>query len=94
MPSKNKSGGKPKKKSWTKVKVKDKLNNAVFVDAKTFDKISKELGKQAVVTVATVCDKYKVNGAVARKVLRELTAKSILKIAGEANAHLTIYTGN
>ena len=94
LPAKNKSGGKPKKKSWTKVKVKDKLNNAVFVDAKAFDRITKELGKQAVITVASVCDKFKVNGAVARKVLRELTNKNIIKVAGDANAHITIYTGN
>jgi hypothetical protein len=27
-----KKGGKTKKKSWTKVKVRDKLNNEVFLD--------------------------------------------------------------
>ena len=38
----NKKGAKAKKKSWTKIKVKDKLNNAVFIDQKTYDKIAKE----------------------------------------------------
>ena len=69
------------------------MNNAVFVDAKTFDRMTKELGKQAVVTVASICEKFKVNGAVARKALRELVSKNILKVAGDSNAHITIYTG-
>ena len=34
-------GVKAKKKSWTKVKVKDKLNNAVFLDQKSWENISK-----------------------------------------------------
>ena len=41
----NKSGGKAKKKSWTKVKVKDKLNNAVILDAKLWQRIQTEVPK-------------------------------------------------
>ena len=40
-----KAGGKAKKKSWTKAKVKEKLNNAVFVDQKAYERISKDAAK-------------------------------------------------
>ena len=75
----NKSAGKAKKKSWTKVKVKDKLNNAVILDAKQWDRITKEAPKIQYLSTSTMCDKFKVNGSVARKSLRELAAKNLIK---------------
>ena len=75
----NAKGGKTKKKSWTKVKVKDKVNNAVFLDQKGYEKIVKEAPRILTLTVATVVDKFKVNGAVARKVLRDLHQKGHIK---------------
>mmetsp|Transcript_33721 Transcript_33721/g.24754 ORF Transcript_33721/g.24754 Transcript_33721/m.24754 type:complete len:142 (+) Transcript_33721:49-474(+) len=89
----NKKGGKPKKKSWTKIKVKDKLNNACFIDAKAYEKIQKEAPKILTLTVYGVMDKYKVNGAVARRILRDLAAKGLIKVVGDSNAHFTLYTG-
>ncbi|KAH0509462.1 40S ribosomal protein S25 [Microtus ochrogaster] len=38
----NKSGGKAKKKKWSKGKVRDKLNNLVLFDKATYDKLCKE----------------------------------------------------
>ncbi|CDW83774.1 40s ribosomal protein s25-1 [Stylonychia lemnae] len=88
-----KSGGKAKKKSWTKVKVKEKLNNAVFVDQKLYDRIVKEAPKFLNLTVSIVSDKFKVNGAVARKVLRDLHSKNLIKQCGDHHSSFTLYTG-
>ena len=40
------SGGKAKKKKWSKGKVRDKLNNLVLFDKPTYDKLYKEVGSQ------------------------------------------------
>lgn len=77
--AKSNKAGKAKKKSWTKVKVKEKLNNAVFLDQKAYERITKEAPKIAGLTVSVVCDKFKVNGSVARKVLRDLHSKGLIK---------------
>ena len=47
-----------------------------------------------VLTVSTVVDKFKVNGAVARKVLKDLLSKGLVKQCGDHNAHFTLYTGS
>eukprot|EP00347_Sterkiella_histriomuscorum_P008543 403344693 len=88
-----KAGGKAKKKSWTKVKIKEKLNNAVFLDAKAYERIVKEAPKFQNLTVSIVSDKFKVNGAVARKVLRDLHAKALIKQVGDHHSSFTLYTG-
>ena len=88
-----KKGAKAKKKSWTKVKVKETLNNAVFLDQKTYDRISKDLPKQLLVTVANISDRYKVNGSVARKVLKDLSDKGLIKKVSDHHAWLTVYMG-
>lgn len=37
------SGGKAKKKKWSKGKVRDKLNNAVLFDKASYEKLYKEV---------------------------------------------------
>lgn len=86
-------GVKAKKKSWTKVKVKEKLNNAVFLDAKAYERITKEAPKVLALTVSIMCDKFKVNGSVARKALRDLHSKGLVKQCGEAHSKFTLYSG-
>jgi small subunit ribosomal protein S25e len=88
-----KAGGKAKKKSWTKVKVKEKLNNAVFLDAKAYERIVKEVPKFLNITVSILSDKFKINGAVARKVLRDLHSKNLIKQVGDHHSNFTLYTG-
>lgn len=61
------------------------MNHAVFLDAKQYEKISKEVPRMTVLTVAVLCDKFKVNGSVARKVLKDLTSKGLVKQAGDHN---------
>ena len=70
--SKAAKGGKTKKKSWTKVKVKEKLNNAVFLDQKQFDRMSKDIPKLLCITRAVLCEKFKIGGSVARALIRQL----------------------
>ena len=64
-------GAKAKKKSWGKTKVKDKLDNDVFLDQKRFDKIAQEMPKILCITRGILCEKFKVNGSVARALIKD-----------------------
>lgn len=86
-------GAKAKKKSWTKVKVKDKLNNAVFLDPKLYDKVVKEVPKLLSITRAILSEKYKVNGSVSRGILRDLHSKGLIRQVGEHHHSFTLYSG-
>ena len=88
-----KTGGKAKKKSWTKVKVKDKLNNEVFLDQKRYEKLCSEIPKILCVTRAILCEKFKINGAVARFIINDLTAKNLLEPRGEQKANFGLLRG-
>lgn len=89
----NKKGGKTKKKSWTKVKVKDKLNSDVFLDQKRYEKVSQEMTKILVITRSGLCDKFKINASVSRALIRDCAKKGLIKAVGERNAHFDLYTG-
>merc|ERR1711971_666239 len=88
-----KSKTKAKKKSWTKVKVKDKLNNEVFLDEKRWAKMQQEIPKILQITRATLCDKYKVNGSVARAIIKSLSSAGSIKRVGDPCASFDLYTG-
>lgn len=68
-----------KKKKWSKGKVKDKANNAVLLDKPTYDKLFKEVGSYRFVSVSVLVERLKINGSLARKALRELESKGIIK---------------
>ena len=85
--------GKAKKKSWTKVKVKDKLNNEVFLDQKRYEKLCSEIPKILCVTRAILCEKFKINGSVARFLISDLTAKNMLEPRGEQKANFGLLRG-
>jgi small subunit ribosomal protein S25e len=68
-----------KKKKWSKGKVKDKANNAVLLDKPTYDKLFKEVGSYRFVSVSVLVERLKINGSLARKALRELEARNIIK---------------
>lgn len=40
-----------------------------------------------------MCDKFKVNGSIARKALRELVSKNLIKVVGDSHHTFTLYTG-
>ena len=88
-----KKAAKTKKKTWTKVKIKDKLNNDVFLDEKKWTKIASEIPKILCITRSTLCDKYKVNGSLARSMIKELAKQGTIKRVGEHHANFDLYTG-
>ena len=53
----------------------------------------KEAPKFQNLTVSIVSDKFKVNGAVARKVLRDLHQKNLIRQVGDHHSSFTLYTG-
>merc|ERR1711990_1238299 len=59
----SKKGG---KKKWSKGKVKDKLNNAVFMTEATDKAMRKDVTNMSLVTISTICEKYKIIGSLAR----------------------------
>merc|ERR1719162_627364 len=70
---------KGKKKKWSKGKMAEKKENAsIFVKDEdsgvcdTWQKIQKDVPKQAKITIASLQEKYSVNGSLARNVLRDL----------------------
>jgi ribosomal protein S25 len=43
--------------------------------------------------VSEVVNKFKVNGSVARRVLRDLASKNLIKQVGDHHSTFTLYTG-
>ena len=66
-------------KQWSKGKVKDKAQHAVLLDKATSDKLYKDVQSYRLVTVATLVDRLKVNGSLARKCIKELEEKGLIK---------------
>merc|ERR1712199_117781 len=84
------AGAKAKKK-WSKGKVKEKLNLAIFIDKDCFKGI-KTLAKTKLVTVSTVSDKLKVNGSIARKIIRYAFQEKLIRRL-EQHHKQYVYTG-
>ena len=84
-------GGKAKKKKWSKGKTRDKLNNLVLFDQATYDKLVKEVPTYKLITPSIVSERMKVRGSLARKALRELLEKGLIKQVVAHNAQ-HIYT--
>merc|ERR1719494_828817 len=85
------SGGKAKKKKWSKGKVRDKLNNMVFFDKATYDKLLKEVPKYTLITPSVVSERLKVHVSLARAALLQLKADGAIKEIVSHNAQ-RIYT--
>ncbi|KAM9051374.1 small ribosomal subunit protein eS25-like [Megaptera novaeangliae] len=89
----NKSGGKAKKKKWSKGKVRDKLNNLVLFDKATYDKPCKEVPNYKLIAPAVVSERLKIRGSLARAALQELLSKGLIKLVSKHRAQV-IYTRN
>lgn len=87
------TAAKGKKKSWTKVKVKEKLNNAVFLEEKGYERMIKEVPKILCITRAILCEKFKVGGSVARALIKDLNKKQLIKPVGDQHASFDLYQG-
>merc|ERR1712151_381939 len=86
-------GAKKSVKKWGKVKAVDKLNNEVFLEQKKYDKIFTEAPKILCITRAVIREKFKVNGSLARSLIRELAAKGDIKRVGDSHAKFDLYSG-
>ncbi|KAF1952171.1 ribosomal protein S25 [Byssothecium circinans] len=85
------TGGKKQKKKWSKGKVKDKANHAVVLDKQTADKLNKDVQSYRLITVATLVDRLKINGSLAREALADLEDRGVIKkVVGHSK--LSIYT--
>merc|ERR1712006_5497 len=76
-------GGKAKKK---------KLANAVLFDKATYDKMLVDVPKQKLITPSIISEKLKVNGSLARKAVKELVSKSLIRPVGTQHRAQAIYT--
>lgn len=73
------SGGKQKIKKWTKGRTRDKLQNKVFFDQDTFDKLISEIPSYRLITPAVISDRLKINGSLARVAIQHLCEKELIK---------------
>ncbi|CAK1361855.1 40S ribosomal protein S25 [Cercospora beticola] len=73
------TGGKKQKKKWSKGKVKDKANHAVIFDKNTTEKLNKDVQSYRLITVAVLVDRLKINGSLARKALKDLEERGVIK---------------
>ena len=69
------SGGKSKKKKWSKGKSKDKLNNAVLFSEETYKKLYKDVPAYKMITPAIVSERLKIRCSLARHALRQLESE-------------------
>merc|ERR1712111_253840 len=85
------TGAKKQKKKWSKGKVKDKAQHAVILDKATSDKLYKDVQSYRLITVATLVDRLKINGSLARRCLADLEEKGqIKKISDTASCRSTL----
>merc|ERR1712032_340738 len=68
-----------KKKKWSKGKVKDKAQNAVYLDKPTYDKILKEVPTFKMISQSTLIDRMKINGSLARVAIQHLEREGQIK---------------
>ena len=89
-------GGKSKvkKKSWTKIKVKEKLNNAVYLESAQYETMLKNVPKTLMITRAILCEKYKVGGSIARALIQDLAKKNLIIPVGQRHASFDLYKGS
>ena len=59
--------------------VKDKANHAVVLDKATADKLQKDVQSYRLITVAVLVDRLKINGSLARKAMKDLEEKGLIK---------------
>merc|ERR1711976_809420 len=66
-------------KKWAKGKSRDLLNNQVLMDKETEEKLMKEVPTYKLITTSVVSDRLKVNGSLARRLMRLLEEKGMIK---------------
>merc|ERR1711916_40093 len=82
-----------KKKKWSKGKVREKLNNAVYFNKGLYDRLLKEIPTSKMITPSVISERLKVNGSLARAAIRELASKKLIRQVIHHSAQ-EIYTRN
>jgi small subunit ribosomal protein S25e len=77
------SSSKQGKKKWTKGRVKDKANNAVYFDETLYKRVLADTPKMKLITIPILVDKFKLNGSLARVLLKHLEEKAMIKAVGK-----------
>jgi small subunit ribosomal protein S25e len=85
------AAGRAKKKKWSKGKVKDVSNNAVIFDPANYEKFLKEVPNIKLITPSTVSDRFKINASLARRALKDMQVKGLIRLV-KAHASQLIYT--
>jgi len=65
--------------------MKEKLNNQVFIDAKTCEKIEKDLLKEKVLTPSILSGKFHISFSLSKKIIKNSVRKGNFKIIFEKN---------
>ncbi|KAK7797863.1 hypothetical protein U0070_010627 [Myodes glareolus] len=86
----NESGGKAKKKKWSKGKVQGKLNILVLFDTATYDKLHEEVPNCKLIPPAVVPERLKVQGSSARAALQELLRAGLIKLVSKHRVHANL----
>merc|ERR1711934_348454 len=86
----SKKGG---KKKWSKGKVKDKLNNKVFIDEDTNKALNKDVPNMSLITIATMTDRFKIIASLARPLIKQFAAEGKIVRVGHQSRALPMYTG-
>merc|ERR1712167_518550 len=73
-----KAGG-AKKKKWSKGKVREKLDNAVYFTQEKYDKAKGEISKMKYITAARVSDHLKCNVSLARQLINALESEGSIE---------------
>lgn len=68
-----------KKKKWSKGRVKDKAQNAVYLDKPLYEKVIKEVPTFKMITPSVLIDRLKINGSVARLAIRHFVREGQIK---------------
>lgn len=76
---------------WSKGKVKEKLSNLVLFDKASYEKMLTDIPKQRLITPSIISEKLKVNGSLARKAVKELVSKELIRPI-LTHKHQAIYT--
>ncbi|TGJ86816.1 hypothetical protein E0Z10_g1977 [Xylaria hypoxylon] len=72
-------------------RIKDKAQHAVLLDKTTSEKLYKDVQSYRLVTVATLVDRLKINGSLARQCLKDLEEKGQIKPV-VTHSKMKIYT--
>ena len=79
-----------KKKKWSKGKVKDKAQNAVYLDKVLYERVIKEVPTFKMITPSVLIDRLKINGSLARLAIRHFEREGQIKPVIHHNGQLGV----